>query len=421
MICYQLELAYESYQASHVPFILPLLFDSSLEVPESIRRIFNSFRPVHLEGSRDESLNKTKIIEFLRNPSLLRTSSTGAKIEAVGGAVPLDSSYYIARPADLALEECINTHESIVLLKGARQIGKTSLLARGLQKARLAGATVILTDYQIFNSSHLKSIDTLYLSLARSIAQQLDIDFDPEEIVHPRNDPTISFESFIRKRVLKPSEKGVIWGMDEVDRLFSTDFGNEVFGLFRSWHNARALNPMGRWSQLTMAISYATEAHLFITDINQSPFNVGTRLELHDFTVEQVQDLNERHGNPLKRIEEVMRFHELIGGHPYLTRKGLSEMVNQGLTLPAFIEQAEQEDGVYADHLRRILIVLAKDQTLERAMPDILDGNPCPDEDTFYRLRSAGILKGHYVDEAQPRCQLYAKYLQRHLRNRHSR
>jgi len=31
-----------------------------------------------------------------------------------------------------------------------------------------------------------------------------------------------------------------------------------------------------------MAIAYATEAHMFITDMNQSPFNVGTRLSLAD-------------------------------------------------------------------------------------------------------------------------------------------
>jgi hypothetical protein len=72
----------------------------------------------------------------------------------------------------------------------------------------------------------------------------------------------------------------VVWGLDEVDRLFSVPFGSEVFGLFRSWHNKRALDPSGPWARLTLAIAYATEAHLFITDLNQSPFNVGTRLAL---------------------------------------------------------------------------------------------------------------------------------------------
>ena len=67
-----------------------------------------------------------------------------------------------------------------------------------------------------------------------------------------------------------------------------------MFGLFRSWHNERSLNPDGPWGRLTLAIVYATEAHLFITDLNQSPFNVGTRLTLEDFTFEQVAELNGR-------------------------------------------------------------------------------------------------------------------------------
>ena len=45
---------------------------------------------------------------------------------------------------------------------------------------------------------------------------------------------------------------------------------SEVFGLFRSWHNRRSLEPASPLSRLTLAIAYATEAHLFITDVNQS-------------------------------------------------------------------------------------------------------------------------------------------------------
>src|SRR5438093_6889166 len=104
----------------------------------------------------------------------------------------------------------------------------------------------------------------------------------------------------------------LVWGLDEVDRLFGLPFASEVFGLFRAWHNERALLPEGPWSRLTLAIAYATEARLFITDLNQSPFNVGTRLELADFTREQVADLNHRCGAPLQSEAEVDRFFQLV-------------------------------------------------------------------------------------------------------------
>ena len=87
-----------------------------------------------------------------------------------------------------------------------------------------------------------------------------------------------------------------------------------MFGVFRSWHNKRALDPEGPWRRLTLAIAYATEAHLFSTDLNQSPFNVGTRLVLEDVTVEQVEELNRRYGSPLRTKADVAAYYRLVGG-----------------------------------------------------------------------------------------------------------
>src|SRR5437762_8624029 len=102
--------------------------------------------------------------------------------------------------------------------------------------------------------------------------------------------------------------------MDEVDRLFPCDYAGEVFGLFRSWHNRRSLDPAGPWARLTLALTYATEAHLFITDLNQSPFNVGTRMVLDEFTLDQVADLNRRYHCPLRTAAEVSRYYDWLGG-----------------------------------------------------------------------------------------------------------
>ncbi|NJN05227.1 MAG: hypothetical protein HC814_00795 [Rhodobacteraceae bacterium] len=57
------------------------------------------------------------------------------RLEAVGGAVPLASVFYVERPIDREFKQAISRGDSVVLVKGARQIGKTSLLARGLQHA----------------------------------------------------------------------------------------------------------------------------------------------------------------------------------------------------------------------------------------------------------------------------------------------
>jgi hypothetical protein len=336
-------------------------------------------------------------------------------IEPIGGAVPLDSAFYIVRPADVEFRTALSRHDSVILVKGARQIGKTSLLARGLKFAREHKAQVARTDFQKFNATNLESVANLHLSLAESLADQLDLPVLPSDTWDDRRSPNVNFERYIRREVLGRGEEHLVWGLDEVDRLFAYPYASEVFGLFRSWHNERALDPTGPWARLTLAIAYATEAHLFITDVNQSPFNIGTRLVLEDFWPDQVSELNDRYGKPLKEKTELDRFSRLVGGHPYLVRRGLHEMAKRKITITALEEKAPRDDGIYGDHLRRILLLLARDQGLTQIVRGILRGERCPTADSFYRLRSAGLIKGSSATDAQPRCQLYATYLSGHL------
>jgi len=203
--------------------------------------------------------------------------------------------------------------------------------------------------------------------------------------------------------------------MDEVDRLFSCKFASEAFGLFRSWHNERSLDPTGPWQKLTMAIAYATEAHLFITDINQSPFNVGTRLYLEDFTPEQVAELNRRYGHPLKNSAELTGFYELLGGHPYLTRRGLHEMTAHSAFFDKFSARAGRDEGPFGDHLRRVLVMLAQEPSICEVVRSMLAGRQSGTPEDFYRLRSSGIVLGEPGHDMRIRCRLYESYLKQHL------
>jgi hypothetical protein len=319
------------------------------------------------------------------------------------------------RPEDEEFHTAIARQDSIVLVKGTREVGKTSLLARGLQHARQAGASVVLTDFEKFNSSHLESAETLLLALSETIAEQLDLDVLPADVWDSRRGANPSFQRYLRRELFGKLSGPIVWGLDEVDRLFHYDFGNEIFGLFRSWHNERALDPTGPWSRLTLAIAYATEAHLFITDLNKSPFNVGTRLTLKDFTLEQVADLNRRYGSPLKTDAEVARLYRLVGGHPHLVRRGLHEMASRGTPIEEMERRASDSEWIYGDHLRRLLIALTRDPELCESLRAVLQGHPCPTPESFYRLQTAGVVIGDSERDVRPRCYLYAAYLERHL------
>jgi len=367
-------------------------------------------QPNHADTGQHEDVTTSKDSS---GPRIHEVSTD--EIKHTSGAVPLDSKFYIVRYTDGDFLQAIKRRDSIVLVKGARQMGKTSLLARGLQQARMAGSAVVLTDFQKLNATHLDSIENFFLALSEMIYDQLDVDTEPEDAWSPRRGASINFERYIRRVVLKQVGGPLVWAMDEVDRLLTCSFGSEVFGLFRSWHNERSLDPSSPWEHLTLAIVYATEPHLFITDPNQSPFNVGTKLELKDFSIEHAIDLNERYGSPLTDETDVWRYCRLVGGHPYLLHNGIFEMKRRGLTLPDFEAVADQDEGPFGDHLRRILVLLARDPDLTEAVREVLRGKPCPTTDGFYRLRSTGLVSGHSAREAVLRCPLYEKYLERNL------
>jgi DNA-binding winged helix-turn-helix (wHTH) protein len=335
--------------------------------------------------------------------------------EPPGGALPLQSHLYISRPTDEEFFKAIARQDSIVLVKGARQVGKTSLLARGLQKARDHNAIVMLVDFQQFSASAFDTADKLLLAMAESIAYQLELTPEPHQVWKSFLSPSTNFQRYLRLQVFAKNKSPLVWGLDEVDRLFSFTYASEIFGLFRSWHNLRALDPQGPWHRLTLAIAYATEAHLFITDLNQSPFNVGTRLALEDFTLQQVTDLNQRYKEPLRGQAEVARFHQLLGGHPYLTQRGLYEMVKNNTSLEAILEIGNRDEGPFADHLKRMLVALEKEPTLLEELRGFLRSNAKLSDDTLSRLRSAGILSSDSSREPNLRCELYAAYLKRHV------
>ena len=343
------------------------------------------------------------------------TADSGHLLESPGGALPLHSRFYISRPADAEFCNAIAGHDSIVLVKGARQMGKTSLLARGLEEARKQGAVVLLIDFQQLSSAAFESADKLLLTVASLIAHQMDLPSKPNQGWDSFLGASSNFERFMRRGVLEGNRSYLVWALDEVDRLFNYDYAGEIFGLFRSWHNLRALDPHGPWNRLTLAIAYATEAHLFITDLNQSPFNVGTRLTLEDFTFEQLVDLNQRYGGPLTQEDQVSRFHKLVGGHPYLSQRGLYEMARCTTDLETIEQQACRDEGVFGDHLKRMRVSLEQDDTLLQELRGLLQSNASLSQTAFYRLRSAGILSGDSPLEPSLRCGLYARYLKEHL------
>ena len=336
-------------------------------------------------------------------------------LETPSGAVPLESKFYIERSGDETLRRHLAHSSSIVVIYGARQMGKTSLLARGMEQARDRNAILLFTDLQAFERAAFDSPKTFYLAVMEDMARQLRLKVNWETVWSERSRPNFNFEQFFSEEILDRAEGTVVWGIDEADRLFHVDFGQDVFALLRTWHNNRANRPREKSRHLTLLLACAADASLFLPDDNQSPFNVGERILLHDFTREQAAELNHRYQSPLKTEPEIEALHRLTNGHPYLVRRGLHEIRATNLPLSRLVETAATDSGPYGDHLRRLLALLQREPELKQAARDMLNGGSCPDERLFYRLRSLGIADGFNGLNAHLRCPLYHDYFSRHL------
>jgi DNA-binding SARP family transcriptional activator len=333
--------------------------------------------------------------------------------EPIGGTMPLDSPFYIERPADGLALDALRRSDSFILIKGSRQVGKSSLLARLARSRREAGALVIRTDLHKSPRAVFETAAALLTDVADNFIERLDLHARARSFFSPGRTPTLSFESFLRRAVFPAIDGQLVWIVDGVDRLLERDYRDDVFAMLRSWHNERANDADAKWSLLTVVLAYATDPYLFVKNQDQSPFNVGTPLDLDDFTISQVGELNRLYGSPLADQQQLDALYNLVGGHPYLVRRCLQEMALQGTAFDD-LERAAASGGLCADHLERLRLAVQRDPETLASVKARLTGSPLSYE-RFVTLRAAGVARGSSPADARFRCRLYEIYLARAL------
>ncbi|MEZ4727143.1 MAG: AAA-like domain-containing protein [Caldilineaceae bacterium] len=327
-----------------------------------------------------------------------------------GGAMRVKDDFYLARNGDdLLRRELTKPHGTTTTIRAPRQCGKSSLLMRGIAQARQQRRKVVYLDLQPVEPQVLTTLDDFLQHFATHLVTQLRL--DPTEVAKAwrgglgaPDKTTYLLEDY----VLPSIDTQLVLALDEVDRLLGTPFHDTFFGLLRFWHNSRALNEL--WEKLDLVLVISTEPHLLIKDVTQSPFNVGQKIRLDDFTAEQVQELNRRYQQPLAEalLPDFMTF---LGGHPFLTHKALYTLVTEDLRWSQLKVALGEGSYSFGDHLRRYLWHLRDQPELRDALKRILRHGDCQDETIFYRLLQAGLIKGSSRQACTLRCGLYADYL----------
>ena len=200
---------------------------------------------------------------------------------------------------------------------------------------------------------------------------------------------------------------------DEVDRVFEhATIASDFFGMLRAWHDSNKNDPA--WQQLRLIITHSQEVYVPL-NINQSPFNVGIPIDLPELTADQVTDLAQRHGLVLSQ-EQLQNLGHMFGGHPYLIRVALYAMAKRGKPLDSLLAEAPTQAGLYDEHLRHHLEILAQDADLRQAMRAVVlaDGPIQSQDQATFKLKSMGLIRKQ-GDRVEPLGDLYRLYFRNRL------
>jgi len=138
-------------------------------------------------------------------------------------------------------------------------------------------------------------------------------------------------------------------------------------------------------------------------------------LTLQDFDLDQIAELNRRHGGPLANAESIRDLHGLVGGHPFLVRLALYSLVVHRLTIGDLCRAAtEVSAGPLGEHLQHYEHIFRETPKLSEAVREIAKKGTCRDEHLFQKLWAAGLVTGT-ASQSAFRCRLYRDYFGRRL------
>ena len=228
-------------------------------------------------------------------------------------------NFYVERTADNQIRKIINGMGRPGYVLVARQMGKTNLL--------LHTRYIMQTHRKIFSFIDFSTIGSITETecfnklIDDTIATHEDtLSVAEPEIQIIRKQPNYSGQKMFTKelRVLLKYVDKLVFILDEIDALTRTDYSDHIFSTIRSHYFMRANFP--ELNKLTYILSGVIEPKHIIKDPNISPFNIGEKIYMNDFTKEEfLCFLNNTSIQIEANVELVERIYYWTKGNPRLT------------------------------------------------------------------------------------------------------
>lgn len=253
----------------------------------------------------------------------------GTEIYTVGGTVQANAQgLYIPRQADQdLLQLCRDSTFAYVLTP--RQMGKSSLMIRTAETLYEEDIAAVIIDLTKIGTQ--LTADQWYLGLLTEIADQLMLSVNVYQWWQARQHlgGTQRLSHFFEQVVISESTDRVVIFIDEIDTTLTLGFADDFYAAIRGLYVARAKQPeLHRLSFVLIGV--ATPSDL-IQDAKRTPFNVGERVELTDFTQAEALPMAAGLGLENLQAEQVLGWVlKWTGGHPYLTQRLCKALVDEG-------------------------------------------------------------------------------------------
>jgi hypothetical protein len=276
--------------------------------------------------------------------------TTGGTVQAHEGGL------YLVRPADQQLLElCRQSRFAYVLTP--RQLGKSSLMIRTAEELLAEGFRAVMVDLTQIGTS--TDPETWYGDVLEVVADQLELTTNARTWwkQEAATGLTLRLTRFFERVVLAEVSEPIVIFVDEIDTTLSLGFTDDFFAAIRYFYVARAQNPALRRLSFVL-IGVATPADL-IRDPKRTPFNIGERVDLRDFTPAEAAPLAA--GLPLPPEQAQRALGWILGwtgGHPYLSQRLCSVLaadppaewseaaVDQAVGRNFFGERSEQDNNL---------------------------------------------------------------------------